>query len=483
MAHELSHHWWGDWVTCETAEEMWINEGMAVYSEHTFLEQVYDYNTYLEAVKANHYDVLHRAHIDDSGFYALNAVPLTYTYGEHSYRKGADVMHTLRSYIGDANFFAGLQAIQTNYGGGHISSEEFRDEINLLAGVDVTDFFNDWILNPGFSQFSVTEMTASANGGNYDIALVIEQKLKGAPAYHSNVPFKLTFMDADWNTHEEAVNLSGASQALNFTIPINPVFVALNMDEKINQAVTAEDIIINSTGIKTLSYANATLNISQITDSTLLRVEHNWVAPSYNGGPANVVLSQDRYWTVKSIDLQNLEGTIKFYYNGQNSSSGDLDNSILTDWGTETFTEDSIVLLYRPHELAVWEEHTNYSQQMGSPFDKAGFLTALEMAEGQYAFGYKTNSSGINEEGNQEKQYDIYPNPADDTMNIDLTNWRKDSYSVEIYEISGKFIEKRTIKGGVINELSIQNLTSGMYLILLTDDNAKRYGSKRVVVK
>ena len=38
MAHELSHHWWGDWVTCETAEEMWINEGLAVYSEHLFVE-------------------------------------------------------------------------------------------------------------------------------------------------------------------------------------------------------------------------------------------------------------------------------------------------------------------------------------------------------------------------------------------------------------------------------------------------------------
>ena len=31
MAHELSHHWWGDLITCSTAEDMWINEGMASF--------------------------------------------------------------------------------------------------------------------------------------------------------------------------------------------------------------------------------------------------------------------------------------------------------------------------------------------------------------------------------------------------------------------------------------------------------------------
>jgi aminopeptidase N len=32
-AHELSHHWWGDLATCTTAEDMWLNEGWASYSE------------------------------------------------------------------------------------------------------------------------------------------------------------------------------------------------------------------------------------------------------------------------------------------------------------------------------------------------------------------------------------------------------------------------------------------------------------------
>jgi aminopeptidase N len=31
IAHELSHHWFGDLVTCSTAGDMWLNEGFASY--------------------------------------------------------------------------------------------------------------------------------------------------------------------------------------------------------------------------------------------------------------------------------------------------------------------------------------------------------------------------------------------------------------------------------------------------------------------
>jgi len=75
MAHEFSHHWWGDLVTCETAEDMWINEGMAVYSEHLFLEKVYDYTTSLEEIKSNHKSVVQFTHLNEGGLRAIFANP------------------------------------------------------------------------------------------------------------------------------------------------------------------------------------------------------------------------------------------------------------------------------------------------------------------------------------------------------------------------------------------------------------------------
>ncbi|MBL4668286.1 MAG: M1 family metallopeptidase, partial [Flavobacteriales bacterium] len=71
MAHEFSHHWWGDLVTCETPEDMWINEGIAVYSEHLFLEKIYGYETALAEIKRNHKYVIQKIHLNEGGFRAI----------------------------------------------------------------------------------------------------------------------------------------------------------------------------------------------------------------------------------------------------------------------------------------------------------------------------------------------------------------------------------------------------------------------------
>ena len=484
MAHELSHHWWGDWVTCATAEEMWINEGMAVYSEHLFLEDVYGWDAYMNEVRDNHYHVLHRAHIEDGGHYALNAVPIAYTYGEHSYHKGADVMHTLRNYMGDANFFAGLQLIQTNYGGTHITSEEFRDELNTLTGVDVTDYFDDWIFQPGFSQFAITTISSVQNGSNYNVRLVIDQKLKGASNYHNNVPLTITFMDANWNTIDTSIFMSGDFMQFTFTLPMNAVFAALNMDEKVNDAVTAEHESITSLGIKNYDYANLRIDVDALTDSAFLRVEHNWV---YADGPMttpNLIISQDRYWNVHGVDLDNITaGTMRFEFNAQNNSTGDLDHSILQDAGGQPFHEDSVVLMYRPNALAEWQIHPSFSiNTVGPPTDKKGWCETTNFMPGQYCFGYRVYSVGISENSDNGKTYSIYPNPADDTVFIDLKEWSDQAYQLEIFAINGQKVDGKKLQGGQTNTLPLKDLPSGTYLFIITDGE-KRLGSKRVVLK
>ncbi|MEX1002903.1 MAG: M1 family aminopeptidase [Crocinitomicaceae bacterium] len=484
MAHELSHHWWGNLVTCATAEEMWINEGLASYSEHLFLENVYDQNTYMNAMRDNHYDVLHRAHINDSGYYALNAVPVEYTYGDHSYNKGADVMHTLRGYLGDANFFAALQAVQTAYSGSHITSEQFRDEINTLAGIDVTDFFNDWIFQAGFSHFSITNVTSVQNGSTFNVDVIVDQKLKGASNYHDNVPLQLTFLDENWNSHTEQILMGGDYAQFGFNLPFNPVFAAINMDEKINDATTAENITITSTGIILLNYANARLNVQQLSDSAFLRIEHNWVYADNPGAPENTVVSFDRYWNIHGVNADLIEGEIRFEFNGRNNATGDLDNSLMQHTGNQTFTEDSLVLLYRPDAQSHWETHPDFSlNTVGSVTDKFGFLTANTFMPGQYCFGYKTNSVGVQEKPTSGTVYSIYPNPTDTGIFIDLSQWDETNVVVDFYAISGQKVASKPIKSGQVNQLSVSDMSPGSYLLILTDGKSKRYGSKRIVVK
>ena len=475
-AHELAHHWWGDLVTCLTEEEMWINEGMASYSEKRFLELLYDRDRYMDEVRDNHYQVVHLAHIIDSGFYALNAVPHAYTYGEHSYNKGSDVAHTLRSYMGDSLFFEGLKSVINTHQGGNLSSVQFMSHLNTISGVDVTDFFNDWIFSPGFSHFSVNHFNVSGSGP-YNVDLVVDQKLKGTSAYHNNVPLTITFMDENFNTHEAPISMNGPYQLFNFSVPFEPSFVAINMDERINDATTAISDVIQSTGMHDYPYANARLTVSNVTDSILVRCEHNWVAPDNNGVPAGIVISHERYWNFHGIIDNSFEATMRFNYNGQLNNAGHMDNELLQDIGSQVFIEDSIVLLYRPDAQSAWTVHPDYILNFtGSNTDKKGIVTTGGFMTGQYTWGYRTQSVGIKDHSNQS--IELYPNPADDQIVVEH-NLSSGKLQYEIYNLEGQLVQNGSL---VRSTVSTKDLISGTYVICIKDEEHIRARQKMVIV-
>lgn len=48
IAHELTHQWFGDYVTTDWWSETWLNEGFAEYFEYYLTDQVSNYvKTYL----------------------------------------------------------------------------------------------------------------------------------------------------------------------------------------------------------------------------------------------------------------------------------------------------------------------------------------------------------------------------------------------------------------------------------------------------
>ena len=73
IMHELFHHWFGDLITCERPEEMWINEGFADYSEALVQEWLYD--AYEQHIRDLHTTTLQNLAKQDGGLYPLDNVP------------------------------------------------------------------------------------------------------------------------------------------------------------------------------------------------------------------------------------------------------------------------------------------------------------------------------------------------------------------------------------------------------------------------
>lgn len=384
MAHELSHHWWGNWVTCASPKEMWINEGMASFSEYLFFEAVYGKERYLEEMRKDHYAVMQRGHYYDAGHYAMNEIPGEYTYGIHSYKKGAALMHTLRSYMGDEAFFAGLKYIQKTFGGRNISTEEFMVcmmQKNKIA----QDFFNNWMLQPGSVNFQIDEVTSLKTTESYDVFLKIRQTKRGAKNYFENVPMTATLIAPDGRRYEEVVESNGSLSSVKIEAPFAPHYVGLNLDEKICGATTARSMVVEKAGEFDWSYANVGVKVTKSNKESFLVIENHWVGPE-GEIPSGYGISKERYWNVDGLGIENIEGHLDFHFNGETSRNGFIDFELFT---FSNASVKNLTLLYRSSNDKAWVVHKDHMVQTAKSNATSGKITVSGIKKGQYALGYK----------------------------------------------------------------------------------------------
>lgn len=472
MAHELSHMWFGDYVTCDKAEEMYLNEGFARYCEAIFFEGVYGYNKYLEDIKANHLKVLRYTYVDE-GYQPVGNVLQVNTYGSTVYEKGADIVHTLRSYMGDDAFFTGIKQYLNNNALSTVNSTILKDELEASSGQQLDDFFNDWVCEEGYPHFAVDSFEVVPSGGQYTVTVHVRQKLKNAPHYYSNVPFNIFFKGANFEESVQPLVATGANTQATFVLPFYPVFAALNMDDRISHAITADKKVITQTGSVNFGNGLCVLDVSAVTDSALVYVEHNWVGPDTDlESGDDVTFSPERYWRVSGVRKPGFVAHATFVYNGRtpaSANSGWLDNGLITAG------EDSLVLLYRPGPGWNWKKckYTTQNNQNNST-DKIGKFEVDSLQFGEYCLAKGTigETTGIKEIASNRLH--IYPNPATNNVTVETQQPMPANTAISIVSSVGVVVKELTTANAT-NKLTVDvsQLAPGVYYIRIGSSAAR----------
>jgi len=479
-AHELSHMWWGDKVTCKTAEDMWLNEGWASFNEALFTEALYGITAYKDWIRTNHRKVLQLAHINDGGYLALNNVPTSVTYGNTAYQKGADIVHTLRNYAGDSLFKVGAQHYLDTFAYSNASSVDMEQAFTSSTGTDYSRFFTDWVYTPGFPHFSI-DSVQYVPGGLDHYFVYTRQRNKGSNGHIYEMPVDITFSDGITDT-TVTILIDSATQM--FHIPLimaNATWIALDRGEKISDAISDYEKVITATGSQVMKETSSTLNVQSIgaTPSTV-RIEHHWVQPDgFKGSNPGIRLSDYHYWQAEGIFSPGFVSKISFQYDGStNGLTGYIDNTLITG------REDSIVLLYRQNTADDWHLLST-TKSMGSPLDKRGSITLDTLKIGEYVLGYydvSVNTSSLQQ--NSDKFMKITPNPASHEFTIEVNLEQGDSGIVNIMTLSGK-----TIKTISVNHeqkkyrIDSGKLKSGEYILHLKSANGLISSNKILIQK
>lgn len=472
FAHELAHHWWGNTITARTQEDMWLNEGWASFSESLFLEAVYGRPRYESNVEANHRDVLQFAHIRDGESLPVSGIGWANTYGSHVYNKGADMVHTLRGFMGDEAFFKACASFQEKYKLKDVSTEDMEAEFQKFTSVDLSGFFSQWIKTKGFAHFDIQWVIE--RNGTYSINL--KQTPRFNEEVYRNVPITISAFSDKMERYDEVVVLNEKEQTFEITPPFEAVYWAYDFDDKLSDATTTADIVLKQNGIYVL-LDNALLEfgIQNLPegDSVLVRIDHHWApADGTHGVPTGVVISPQRYWNIDGVGFDKADFTAMLNYSGIKTTSsatfGYLDDQLIR------ITEDSLVLLYRPNGSSAWSIYPDYYKEMGSPLDKRGTIGITNLQKGQYTFGMYDSKLASNEVITKTKaEFKLYPNPAEKEIHV-VFQEKHDCCLVEITNQYGLVAKTHKIKGKTLEEvIDISDLAAGMYFVgIITDGKA-----------
>ena len=466
MAHELAHHWFGDLITCRQAEEMYINEGYAEFMSYLFIEDLRGRPAYDAKIRENHHDMVATAHLKDNGWYALSAVPQEFTYGEHSYRKGADFAHTLRGYLGDSLFSSGYKRVLANNAFTDMSTEELRDSLSAATGIDLTDYFNDWISQPGWAAFEVDSFSTSQDGSVWPTVVRVQQKLRHADHLYVNVPVSVTFEGNDgtrW-TDPSPVLVGGEFSTLTSSPPFEPEFVFLNADQRLALGTTTTEDTLTATGTVNLALADATIIVNELTSQATVRMEEFWTAADdVTTEPFAFVVSPDRWWRLTGQLAEGTQFSLRFTIDGRPTSPSNFDPGLVQNADGTTFCEDSLVTLYRPNARFPWSVHpdADINTLGGDTGNGYARVTANNIGLGDYCIAWRKSPVGIRPRGDALAGWRFYPNPVSDQVNIEAPrSARGTNARIVVQDMQGRTVLEQAASPGRTTRIDVRAIAA-----------------------
>jgi len=156
IAHELFHQWFGDYVTCESWSNITMNESFADFSEMLWGEHKYGKDMgdahsykameeYLQSPDAKTKDLV-RFHYGDKED----------VFDVVSYQKGGRILNMLRTYLGDAAFFKGLNIYLKTNAFKNGEAQQLRLALEEASGLDLNWYFNQWYYGAGNPDLSIS---------------------------------------------------------------------------------------------------------------------------------------------------------------------------------------------------------------------------------------------------------------------------------------------------------------------------------------
>ncbi|MEU8572479.1 aminopeptidase N [Streptomyces asoensis] len=185
ILHELAHMWFGDLVTMEWWNDLWLNESFATYTSiacqayHPQSRWPHSWTTFANSMKTWAYrqDQLPSTHPIMAEIRDLDDVLVNFD--GITYAKGASVLKQLVAYVGMDEFFAGVQAYFKRHAFGNTRLSDLLGALEETSGRDLGTWSQKWLQTAGINVLR-PEIETDAHGVITSFA--IRQEAPALPA-------------------------------------------------------------------------------------------------------------------------------------------------------------------------------------------------------------------------------------------------------------------------------------------------------------
>eukprot|EP00406_Dinophysis_acuminata_P070763 CAMPEP_0179268524 /NCGR_PEP_ID=MMETSP0797-20121207/30486_1 /TAXON_ID=47934 /ORGANISM="Dinophysis acuminata, Strain DAEP01" /LENGTH=894 /DNA_ID=CAMNT_0020976811 /DNA_START=169 /DNA_END=2853 /DNA_ORIENTATION=+ len=167
VTHELAHQWFGNLVTMQWWDDLWLNEGFASWCENyaadlifkdykiweQFVSDTLSYALKLDALKTSHPIQVPIAHAEE----------VEEVFDGISYCKGASVIRMAHALLGHDLFRKGLQAYMQKHQYRNTETFHLWDAWTEASGLPVKDVMSSWTEQMGFPMVEVKSCSIGAS--------------------------------------------------------------------------------------------------------------------------------------------------------------------------------------------------------------------------------------------------------------------------------------------------------------------------------
>ncbi|KAL8283054.1 hypothetical protein RB597_010437 [Gaeumannomyces tritici] len=163
VAHELAHQWFGNLVTMDWWDELWLNEGFATWAGWLAIDHLHpEWDVWaqfvndgmalaftLDAIRASH-----PIHVP-----VRDALDVNQIFDHISYYKGCSIIRMLANHLGVKTFLKGIAIYLKKHAYHNAKTDSLWAALSEASGADVKTLMAPWVQMIGYPIVTVTEQS------------------------------------------------------------------------------------------------------------------------------------------------------------------------------------------------------------------------------------------------------------------------------------------------------------------------------------